>query len=64
MKENPEVPTNTRVDFERSLQHAHGGLACFESLISCLLAAAEKHILVNLVGLTKSSDYLAGRKVA
>jgi hypothetical protein len=41
MKENPEVPTNTCVDFAQLLQHAHSGLACLESLISCLLAAAE-----------------------
>ena len=49
------IKTNTRVDFARLLQHAHSGLVCFESLISCLRLVernpAEKHILVNLVGI-------------
>jgi hypothetical protein len=41
MEDNPKVPPNTRVDFAQLLQHAHSGLACFESLTACLLAAAE-----------------------
>jgi hypothetical protein len=41
MNENPVVPANSRTDFGVLLDHANLGVGCFESLIACLLAAAE-----------------------
>ena len=40
MDENPNVPDSWRTDFG-ALVHANRGVACFESLIACLFAAAE-----------------------